>query len=472
MKRDWLLGWLTAFTLIELLVVVAIIAILAALLLPALIAARERARRSVCSNNLNQIGKGLEYYLGLYGDYYPGGNSWTGVHYIPAGTSMPGGWSTPSAQWTNSHLEAYWARNEVTGVYETCYVSTIPQARWASGDSRNHHLQGELNCIAAADWWVNNSRAYPPFDTTSLKASPYGLGWLLATGAIPDARTFYCPTQGDWAWNLMGAWSGRYGKLNGFDWTANPPTPYPRGPWNDTVRHWLSAGGFGPRTLTHGNWLPTVLNTENQAFSGYAIFSQYAYRNQPVFLPAERMGALTYGYGANDLPITIAYTSPRVTTTANCPAFKTPRRAMGRAMVSDLFFKDAYMNMPGAGWRVHKDGYNVLYADYSVNWRADVEQRIVWWWPFPFDRRVAPTPVTNPITGVNYAGHQDYAVGMHHSYEYGVEHPGVHLSNYPDPAHALPMLLQSPLVWHQWDLAAGLDGDVSAQPENWVYDNL
>jgi len=68
--RTWM-AWLAAFTLIELLVVVAIIAILAALLLPALIAARERARRSVCANNLSQIGEGLEMYLGENGGYYP-----------------------------------------------------------------------------------------------------------------------------------------------------------------------------------------------------------------------------------------------------------------------------------------------------------------------------------------------------------------------------------------------------------------
>ena len=138
------------FTLIELLVVIAIIAILAALLLPALSAAKRKAKLAQCQSNFHQIMIACNVYASEYNDYYPIckiGNGNGGATF-----------------------------NHVTSQHYTLYIATLPT-------SSTPVVQGIQAGV---------------FDC---------LGHLYETHGIGDAKVFFCPTFPDSSGNTPAAYS-------------------------------------------------------------------------------------------------------------------------------------------------------------------------------------------------------------------------------------------------------------------------
>jgi len=81
-------------TVVELLIVIAIIGILTSLLLPAVQAAREAARKTACENNLKQIGTAFAIHHDVHRHFPTNGWGWqwVGASDRGFGTQQPGGW--------------------------------------------------------------------------------------------------------------------------------------------------------------------------------------------------------------------------------------------------------------------------------------------------------------------------------------------------------------------------------------------
>ena len=123
-----------AFTLIELLVVIAIIAILAAMLLPALAAAKKKAQKISCTNNLKQVGLATRIWEGDNGDKYPCAVPFTtgGAYEYLFHSGVAGG--SPAQYQNNPGMAFMVMSNELA----------TPKILWCPSDSAHDPARGNV----------------------------------------------------------------------------------------------------------------------------------------------------------------------------------------------------------------------------------------------------------------------------------------------------------------------------------------
>jgi prepilin-type N-terminal cleavage/methylation domain-containing protein len=187
------------FTLVELLVVIAIIGVLVALLLPAIQAARESARRTTCMNQLRQIGIAMQNHVDSLKVFPTGGNAPNPniANFVSGPLNNPGRPNGPNTQglgWAYQLLP-YLEQGAVKGIVTQgdLQATAIPLYNCPSrrGVARNPNNDAHLTDYASVQ------PATEPCGTVSY--NPHELWPLEPINRYAFARiSYWCPETGVW----------------------------------------------------------------------------------------------------------------------------------------------------------------------------------------------------------------------------------------------------------------------------------
>ena len=273
-----------------------------------------------------------------------------------------------------------------------------------------------------------------------LSVNPVGLGYLVEGGYIGDVTLFYCPSAENMPVDVIGS---------EYCFAATSKGDLRKAGGTSATR--MLCGDYGwLRNFFIRRW---DIN-EPVYTAAKAVQSNYAYRLVPSTTYPDDAGR--FYYDATKNPLQLLYTKPKRLFIPGEPLFKTQKQLSGRAIVTDTWsrnlgwaslspYYDARPGeLPGYGAYAHRDGYNVLYGDWSAKWDGDPSQRIMWW------------PSTNLSPG--WQGTAFYGMATNCVVDY-------YNPNDPTP-YRCPASgeLGAVAVWHLFDLDHQIDVGVDVAP--------
>lgn len=214
---------LGAFTLLELMVVIAVIAIVAALLLPVLSAARARAQRTTCLNNLHQINMATRMYAEDHNDalVLPKGQAYERYKEYVKSYAGYKGLPSPSEKLFACPADTfYWSRGNGAGNYHNQGLCTEADADFTSyafngGNLTNTNYPGLAGVrltavrVPARTVFILESAAMTPFSWHKPQKNANDYRYLnsmdvasFVDGHVNYIRMYFDTNSGDEAWHL------------------------------------------------------------------------------------------------------------------------------------------------------------------------------------------------------------------------------------------------------------------------------